>query len=96
MREGKYFCWYLETNLADLASSQVGNQCQHLIGLTEPLLLAASGTALFFDDPRGGQPFFGGYGATKAAQIALVRSWQAETAKIGPRVISFRGRIVRF
>lgn len=58
-----------------------------LIGMVEPLLLAAGdGRAVFFDDPRAGQKFFGGYGATKAAQIALARSWQAETAKIGPRV----------
>ena len=27
------------------------------------------------------------YGATKAAQMALARSWQAETARIGPRVL---------
>ncbi|MFV0408203.1 MAG: SDR family NAD(P)-dependent oxidoreductase [Paracoccus sp. (in: a-proteobacteria)] len=58
-----------------------------LIGLFEPLLLARSGTALFFDDPRAGQKFFGSYGATKAGQIALAQSWQAETARSGPRVI---------
>jgi len=58
-----------------------------LIPMVEPLLRARSGTALFFDDPRGGEKFFGAYGATKAAQIALARSWQAETASIGPRVI---------
>ncbi len=58
-----------------------------LIPLVEPLLRAAQGTALFLDDPRGGQKFFGAYGATKAAQIALVQSWQAESARIGPRVV---------
>lgn len=59
-----------------------------LIPMVEPLLRAApAGTALFLDDPRGGQKFFGAYGATKAAQIALARSWQAETVKIGPRVL---------
>ncbi|MDP4033311.1 MAG: SDR family oxidoreductase [Pseudorhodobacter sp.] len=58
-----------------------------LIGLVEPLLLAATGgTALFLDDPRGGEKFFGAYGATKSAQIALARSWAAETVKTGPRV----------
>ncbi|MRX51608.1 SDR family NAD(P)-dependent oxidoreductase [Paracoccus sp. S-4012] len=57
-----------------------------LIAVVEPLLRARRGTALFPDDPRGGQPFFGTYGASKAAQIALVRSWQAEGAKLGPRV----------
>ncbi|MFV0383444.1 SDR family NAD(P)-dependent oxidoreductase [Paracoccus sp. (in: a-proteobacteria)] len=58
-----------------------------LIALLEPLLLARRGTALFFDDARAGEKFFGSYGATKAAQIALARSWQAETAKVGPRVV---------
>lgn len=58
-----------------------------LIPMVEPLLREHDGTALFFDDPRAGLPFFGAYGATKAAQIALVRSWQAETAKHGPRVL---------
>ena len=57
-----------------------------LIPMIEPLLRAGDGTALFLDDPRGGQKFFGAYGATKAAQIALARSWAAENAKIGPRV----------
>ncbi len=58
-----------------------------LIPMVEPLLRARSGTALFFDDPRGDEKFFGAYGSTKAAQIALVRSWQAENASIGPRVL---------
>ncbi|SNR53891.1 SDR family NAD(P)-dependent oxidoreductase [Paracoccus sediminis] len=58
-----------------------------LIALLEPLLRARGGTALFFDDPRAGQKFFGAYGATKAGQIALARSWQAEAASVGPRVV---------
>jgi len=59
-----------------------------LIPMVEPLLRAApSGAALFFDDPKGGAQFYGAYGATKAAQIALARSWQAEGAKHGPRVV---------
>ena len=49
-------------------------------------LLGAQGTALFFDDPQGGNKFFGAYGSTKSAQIALAKSWQAETIKIGPKV----------
>jgi len=58
-----------------------------LIRMVEPLLLAApAGRAVFFDDPRAGAKFFGAYGATKAAQIALARSWQAETVRIGPAV----------
>ena len=36
-------------------------------------LLGESGTALFFEDARAGQKFFGAYGATKAAQIAMAR-----------------------
>ncbi len=56
-----------------------------LIGFVTPLL-GETGHAVFFDDPRAGEKFFGSYGATKAAQMALIRSWQAETVKIGPRV----------
>jgi NAD(P)-dependent dehydrogenase (short-subunit alcohol dehydrogenase family) len=58
-----------------------------LIPFVEPLLRAGKGTALFLDDPRGGAAFFGAYGATKAGQIALARSWQAETVRTGPRVV---------
>ncbi len=56
-----------------------------LISYVAPLL-GAEGRAVFFDDPRAGEQFFGAYGATKAAQIALAKSWQAETAKTGPRI----------
>ncbi|MCZ7676052.1 MAG: SDR family oxidoreductase [Roseovarius sp.] len=56
-----------------------------LISFLAPLL-GEAGRALFFDDPRGGQKFFGAYGATKAAQIALAQSWQAESERTGPRV----------
>lgn len=49
-------------------------------------LLGEEGTALFFDDPRGGTKFFSAYGASKAAQIALAKSWQAESIKTGPRI----------
>jgi NAD(P)-dependent dehydrogenase (short-subunit alcohol dehydrogenase family) len=58
-----------------------------LIPMIAPLLEAAeSGQALFFDDPQAGRKFFGAYGATKAAQIALARSWQAETVRTGPKI----------
>jgi NAD(P)-dependent dehydrogenase (short-subunit alcohol dehydrogenase family) len=57
-----------------------------LIAYVAPLL-GETGRAVFFDDPRGGEPFFGHYGTTKAGQMALVRSWQAETRRIGPRVL---------
>jgi NAD(P)-dependent dehydrogenase (short-subunit alcohol dehydrogenase family) len=54
------------------------NATRTLITQIAPLL--AGGRAVFFDDPRAGQTFFGSYGATKAAQIALAKSWQAEAA----------------
>ena len=47
-------------------------------------LLGEHGTAVFFDDPKAGKMLYGSYGASKAAQIALARSWQAEST--GPRV----------
>lgn len=58
----------------------------HLIPFIAPLL-GEAGQALFFeDDGMAGAKFGGAYGATKAAQIALARSWQAESAKYGPKV----------
>lgn len=56
-----------------------------LIPYVSPLL-GQDGRAVFFDDPRAGQKFFGTYGATKAAQIAMAHSWAAETANTGPKV----------
>lgn len=56
-----------------------------LIPFISPLL-GREGRAVFFEDEQAGQKFFGAYGATKAAQIALARSWQAETARTGPKV----------
>ena len=49
-------------------------------------LLRDDGRAVFFDDSHAGEKFFGHYGTTKGAQIALARSWQAETANTGPQV----------
>ncbi len=57
-----------------------------LIPMVEPLLREGKGQAMFFDDPRAGEKFFGAYGASKAAQIALARSWAAENVNIGPQV----------
>jgi len=57
-----------------------------LITMLEPLLRAGKGTAMFFDDPLVGHQFAAAYGTTKAAQIALARSWAAENARIGPQV----------
>lgn len=49
-------------------------------------LLGHAGIAVFLNDPCAGLKFFGSYGATKSAQIALAQSWQAETINTGPRV----------
>ncbi len=57
----------------------------HLVPYVAPLL-GTEGRALFFEDARAGEKFFGAYGASKAAQIALARSWAAETQRTGPRV----------
>lgn len=78
-----------QIDMKDFDKSQSTNlrATASLIPLIEPLLRAHKGTALFLDDPRAGEKFFGAYGATKAAQMALVRSWQAECARIGPRVL---------
>jgi NAD(P)-dependent dehydrogenase (short-subunit alcohol dehydrogenase family) len=74
----------LETNFRGL---------QRLIVHLEPLLRAApAGRFVQITDDRAGEPFFGSYGATKAAADALVRGWAAETARIGPRVELFRPR----
>ena len=56
-----------------------------LISYVAPLL-GQSGRAVFFDDPRAGAKFFGAYGATKAAQMALANSWHTETTTTGPSV----------
>ncbi len=60
---------------------------RRLIAYVAPLLgqtLATSAT--FFADERAGEKFFGAYGATKAAQMALARSWRAEAVRTGPTV----------
>jgi NAD(P)-dependent dehydrogenase (short-subunit alcohol dehydrogenase family) len=63
---------------------------QRLTAMLEPLLRAApAGRFVYVADNRAGQPFFGSYGATKAAAEALVRSWAAENARIGPKVVIF-------
>ena len=58
---------------------------QLLVTYVAPLL-GDTGQAMFFDDPCAGEKFFSAYGASKAAQMALARSWAAESANIGPRV----------
>jgi len=64
---------------------------QRLIVMVAPLLRAApAGTYVHVADDRAGAPFFGSYGATKAASDALARSWAREAERIGPRVLLFR------
>ncbi len=63
---------------------------QRLIALTQPLLKAApAGRLIYVADNRMGQKFFGAYGASKGAAEALVRSFAAETEKLGPEVLLF-------
>lgn len=71
----------------DLAKATAVNveATARLIAYVAPLL-GETGKAVFFDDPRGGEPFFGAYGASKAAQMALAQSWQSESRNTGPRV----------
>ncbi|NRP11617.1 putative oxidoreductase [Aliiroseovarius sp. xm-m-379] len=57
-----------------------------LIHMVNPLLTDES-TALFFHDDHAGESFFAGYGATKAAQMAMVNSWASETSRLGPNVV---------
>ncbi|WP_107495259.1 SDR family NAD(P)-dependent oxidoreductase [Thalassobius sp. I31.1] len=63
------------------------NMTRFLIRAVEPLLRAKQGRAMFFDDTTIGEKFYGSYGATKAAQIAIVKNWQAETVNTGPEVL---------
>lgn len=58
-----------------------------VIALTEPLLRVGNGTAIFMDDPHTGDAYFSAYAASKAAASSMVLSYQAETAKLKPRVI---------
>ncbi len=58
-----------------------------VIALTEPLLRVADGTAIFMDDKHNGEKFFAAYAASKAAARSMVQSYQAETARLMPRVI---------
>ena len=59
---------------------------QRLITYIAPLL-GQEGTALFFDDPQPGTRFSAAYGASKAAQLAMARSWAEESQRTGPRVL---------
>jgi NAD(P)-dependent dehydrogenase (short-subunit alcohol dehydrogenase family) len=63
-----------------------------LIAMVEPLIAPSEAPhAVFFDD-RWDEKFAGAYAMSKAAQRALVESWQAESAKHGPSVHLLRPR----
>lgn len=77
---------------ADLASSMEVNYrgTARLIVMLAPLLAAAQGSRfIYVADNRAAQPHFAAYGSSKAAAEAVVRSWAAETRRIGPRVEIF-------
>ncbi len=76
---------FIDTKDWDKSNAINASATAVLIQYVAPLL-GEQGSAVFFDDPRAGAKFFGAYGATKAAQMALARSWQAETIRTGPRV----------
>ncbi|MEM9429552.1 MAG: SDR family oxidoreductase [Pseudomonadota bacterium] len=66
---------------------------QRLILMLSPLLRAKeNGRVVYLTDTVAGEKFYGAYGATKAAQIALFESWGRESARIGPHVIPFAPR----
>lgn len=69
----------------DLEKSLTGNvtATAQLISNTEPLLKAAKGQAVFFNDPVKSRRFHATYGLTKAAQMRLARSWQDEAQASG-------------
>ncbi|MCY4335088.1 MAG: SDR family NAD(P)-dependent oxidoreductase [Litoreibacter sp.] len=64
----------------DLQKSLTGNvtATAQLIANTEPLLKAAQGKAVFFNDRVKSERYHATYGLTKAAQMRLARSWQDE------------------
>ncbi|WP_245895330.1 SDR family NAD(P)-dependent oxidoreductase [Pontivivens insulae] len=52
------------------------------VALIEPLLaFSKSPRAVLMDDTVAGDPYYGAYGASKAAARALAQSWQRETAE---------------
>ncbi|MEL6583644.1 MAG: SDR family oxidoreductase [Pseudomonadota bacterium] len=60
---------------------------QRLVTMVDPLLRAApAGRAVILTEDTPGKPFNAGIGAAKAAQAAIAASWQAETARTGPKV----------
>lgn len=66
---------------------------ERLVTMLHPLLRASGhGRFIHVTDDRAGRENYGAYGAGKAAAEALVRSYAAESAKIGPKVSLFQPR----
>ncbi|SIT76353.1 SDR family NAD(P)-dependent oxidoreductase [Pontibaca methylaminivorans] len=65
-----------------------------LIAYLTPLL-GRDGRAVFLADDRAGQKFFGAYGASKAAQMAMAQSWAEESRRTGPDVVIAAPRPMR-
>lgn len=75
----------------DLAVDVNFKGTKRLVTFLQPLLtVRPGGHFVYVSDARAGQPFFGAYGASKAAADALVRSWAEETVRIAPRVSIFQ------
>ena len=70
----------------DKTMAVLGSATATLIPMVAPLLRDAGAQAVFFSDADAQGKFFGTYAAGKAAQMALARAWQAETARTGPHV----------
>ncbi|MEM7470897.1 MAG: SDR family oxidoreductase [Pseudomonadota bacterium] len=78
-------CPVAHMDAKDLQKSLTNNvtATAQLIANTEPLLTAAKGQAIFFNDHVKSARFHATYGMTKAAQMRLARSWQDERASLG-------------
>ncbi len=70
----------------DKTMAVLGTATSTLIPMVAPLLRDPGAQAVFFSDADAQGKFFGAYAAGKAAQMALARAWQAETARTGPHV----------
>ncbi len=70
----------------DKTMAVLGTATATLIPMVAPLLRDPDAQAVFFSDADAQGKFFGAYAAGKAAQMALARSWQAETERTGPHV----------
>jgi NAD(P)-dependent dehydrogenase (short-subunit alcohol dehydrogenase family) len=64
---------------------------ERLVTMLHPLLRAApAGQFIHVTDDRAGLANHGAYGAGKAAAEALIRSWMAESTRIGPKIALFQ------